>query len=105
MCQVIGRTNELLEAAQEQRRVQDTGLGQRERQITKLDAAYYKAASQEVLKVSNGCGFQEQSSIQYPYFSLPMYLFYILCMGSFGVAFLAKGPDKGVIQIFLHNTK
>ena len=49
--QVIGRTSELLEAAQEQRRAHEAALSQRERQITKLDAAY-KAASQEVLKVS-----------------------------------------------------
>ncbi len=49
--QVIGRTSELLEVAQERRRAQETGLSQRERQITKLDTAY-KAASQEVIKVS-----------------------------------------------------
>ena len=48
--QMIGRTAELLEAAQEQKRNYEASLGQRQRQISKLDTAF-KAASEEVLKV------------------------------------------------------
>lgn len=48
--QMIGRTTELLEAAQEQKRSYEASLGQRQRQITKLDTAF-KSASEEVLKV------------------------------------------------------
>lgn len=50
--QVIARTSELLEAAQEQKRSYETSLSQRQRQITKLDTAF-KAASEEVLKVQH----------------------------------------------------
>lgn len=41
---------QLLAAAREQKKVYESSLVQKERQITKLDAAF-KTASQEVLKV------------------------------------------------------
>ena len=52
--QVIGRTSELLDASNEQKRGCELALEQKQRQITKLDTAF-KSASQEVMKVCVGC--------------------------------------------------
>lgn len=52
--QVIGRTSELLDASNEQKRGCELALEQKQRQITKLDTAF-KSASQEVMKVRVGC--------------------------------------------------
>ena len=51
--QVIGRTSELLDASNEQRKSCELALEQRHRQISKLDTAF-KSASQEVMKVCGG---------------------------------------------------
>ena len=48
--QVIGRTSDLLDASNEQKRSCELTLEQKQRQITKLDTAF-KSASQEVMKV------------------------------------------------------
>jgi len=52
--QVIGRTSELLDASNEQRKSCELALEQRQRQVSKLDTAF-KSASQEVMKVCVGC--------------------------------------------------
>ena len=48
--QIISRTNELLESANEQKRKQEEALGERQQQIVKLEAAV-KSISGEVFKV------------------------------------------------------